>query len=97
MSMRSATSPRRLYTRSGSVVVCYGGIYFGPKSNAETKMNSAKEVRIEVLDPAFGTKRIQVTQKIGRQDPVVEVWTEKELTFEKRAPKAPKAEAPAAG
>jgi hypothetical protein len=91
MAMRSSTSPRRVYSRSGSVVTCYGGVYFGPKAGAESSINVNKEVRIEVLENAFGTKRIQVTQKIGKQTPVVEVWTEKHLTFNKRAA-APAAE-----
>jgi hypothetical protein len=85
MSMRSSTSPRRVYTRAGSVVVCYGGIYFGPLSNKESKINPEKEVRIEVLDKSGGKSRIKVTQKVGSHPAVTETWNEKHLTFEKRA------------
>jgi hypothetical protein len=85
MSMRSSTSPRRVYPRAGSLVCCYGGIYFGPKANTESAIDSAKEVRIEVLDKSGGKSRIKVTQKVGSKPPVVETWNEKHLTFEKRA------------
>lgn len=85
MAMRSSTSPRRVYNRGGSMVLCYGGIYFGPKANSESAINSEKEVRIEVLEKAGGKSRIQVTQKVGKNAPVVEIWNEKHLTFEKRA------------
>ncbi len=85
MAMRSSSSPRRVYTRAGSVVVCYGGVYFGPKANTETKIDSDKEVKIEVLDKVGGKARIKVTQKIGSRPAVNETWNEKVLTFEKRA------------
>lgn len=85
MAMRSSTSPRRLYSRGGSMVVCYAGVYFGPKANSESKLNIEKEVRIEVLENSGGKKRIQVTQKVGSKPAIVEVWNEKHLTFEKRA------------
>lgn len=83
MAMRSTTSPRRIYVRSGSPVVCYGGIYFGPKANTESTINVEKEVTIEVLDKAGGKARIAVTQKVGKNK-VTETWNEKHLTFEKR-------------
>jgi len=84
MAMRSSTSPRRLYSRGGSMVVCYAGVYFGPKANSESAINVEKEVKIEVLENAGGKKRIQVTQKVGKNPAVVEVWNEKHLTFAKR-------------
>jgi len=84
MAMRSSTSPRRVYNRGGSMVLCYGGIYFGPKANSESAINSEKEVKIEVLEKSGGKARIQVTQKVGKNT-VTEVWNEKHLTFEKRA------------
>jgi hypothetical protein len=84
MSMRSSSAPRRVYSRGGSFVVCYGGVYFGPKASAESKINVEKEVTIEVLDSAGGKKRIAVTQR-GKAGKVTETWNEKHLTFEKRA------------
>ena len=85
MAMRSSTSPRRVYPRAGSYVVCYGGVYFGPKGKEETKINTDKEVKIEVLDNSGGKKRIQVSQKVGSKPAVTETWTEKNIVFEKRA------------
>lgn len=84
MSMRSSSAPRRVYTRSGSLVVCYGGVYFGPPANKETKINSEKEVTIEVLENSGGKKRIAVTQKAGKAGKVTENWNEKKLVFKER-------------
>lgn len=84
MAMRSSTAPRRIYTRHGSPIVCYGGIYFGPPANKESKLDSNKEVTIEVLEKSGGKARIAVTQKVGGKK-VTENWNEKKLTFEKRA------------
>lgn len=84
MAMRSQSDGRRVYTRGGTVVVCYGGAYFGPPANKETAINPEKEVSIEVLDKAGGKARIKVTQKSGGKK-ISETWNEKKLTFEKRA------------
>ncbi len=94
MAMRSSTSPRRVYTRGGSLVTCYGGLYFGPKAKATTAIDADKEVRIEVLDRVAGKACIQVTQKHGKNPAVVETWIEKHLTFNPRASKAEASEAP---
>lgn len=85
MAMKSASAPRRIYVRKGSPVVCYGGIYFGPAANKESKINVEKEVTIEVLENAGGKKRIAVAQKQGKAGKVTENWSEKKLVFEKRA------------
>ncbi len=84
MAMRSSSSPRRIYTRAGSPIVCYGGVYFGPPANKESKINAEKEVTIEVLEKSGGKARIAVTQKVGKTK-VTENWNEKKLVFEKRA------------
>lgn len=83
MAMRSSTAPRRIYVRAGLPVVCYGGLYFGPPANKESKINVEKEVTIEVLEKAGGKARIAVTQKVGGKK-VTENWGEKHLTFESR-------------
>lgn len=85
MAMRSSTSPRRIYTRGGFPLVCYGGVYFGPPANKESKINAEKEVTIEVLENSGGKKRIAVSQRAGKAGKVTENWNEKHLTFEKRA------------
>lgn len=86
MSMRSSTSPRRIYVRNGNPLVTYGGLYFGPTANAgESQINPDKEVKIEVIAKAGGKSRIKVTQKVGSRPAVTETWNEKRLTFEPRA------------
>lgn len=93
MAMRALNSGRRVYTRGGSMVLCHGGKYFGPKANAESAINAEKEVRIEVLEKSGGKARIQVTQKHGKNPAVVEVWNEKTLTFVPRGAKSESAPA----
>jgi len=83
--MRSSTSPRRVYSRKGSLLVCFAGVYFGPGKEA-TNINVEKEVKIEVIEAsAGGRKRIKVTQKIGKNPAVVENWGERKVTFTPRA------------
>lgn len=84
MSMRSATSPRRVYARNGSPIICYAGVYFGPGAKTESKINVEKEVTVEVLDSVGGRKRIAVTQRNGKGK-VTENWSEKTLTVKHRA------------
>lgn len=84
MAMRSATSPRRVYTRGGSPIVCFGGAYYGPPAKKESKINVEKEVTIEVLENSGGKKRIAVTQKSGSKK-VTEQWGEKQITKKEKA------------
>lgn len=86
MSMKSASSSRRLYKRSGSFVLTLSGVYFGPKVDADSKIDFEKEVNHKVLKPGGGRKRVEVSQGEG-DTMVTEVWTEKHLTFTKRTPK----------
>jgi hypothetical protein len=85
MAMRSKTDGRRVYPRGGSLVALYGGVYFGPKANESTKIDSEREVKIEVLDKSGGKARIKVSQKVGSRPAVVETWNEKNLVFQPRA------------
>ena len=80
MAMRSNSSPRRVYTRKGTPLVCFSGVYFGPKADSETAINTAREVRIEVVAQAGGRKRIEVRQAAGKHS-VTETWVEKHLEF----------------
>lgn len=84
MAMRSSSSPRRVYLRAGLPLVCFSGVYFGPKADTESAVNMDREVRIEVLAPAGGRKRIAVSQVSGKNK-VTETWTEKHLEFGTRA------------
>ena len=88
MAMRSKNSPRRVYVRSGSLVLCLAGCYFGPRSGEKTFIDADKEVTTEVLKPAGGRKRIRIEQIAAGGASIVETWSQKQLTFKKRAPKA---------
>lgn len=83
MSMRSSTSPRRVYSRKGTLLVCFQGVYFSPGKEASS-ISADKEVKIEILDTAGGKKRIQVTQRAGKTS-VKETWKQTNVKFESRA------------
>lgn len=93
MAMRANSDPRRVYTRAGMPLVCYGGIYFGP-SKGESKINAEKEVRIDVLPNDHGKKKIQVKQKVGKNT-VTETWPEQKIEFGTRTAAAAPAKKPA--
>jgi hypothetical protein len=97
MAMRSTTSPRRIYLRAGSPLVCFGGVYFGPMGTKASTIDHNNEVRLEILSPSTktGKKRVKVTQKVGRQEPIVETWIEKNVVFQKRSEEADETEAEA--
>jgi hypothetical protein len=78
MAMKSASSPRRLYLRAGSPVVCYAGLYFGP-GRGTSAINADKTVKIEVLPRSHGKARIAVSQ-----GETVENWSEQHLVFASR-------------
>lgn len=84
MAMRSKTDGRRVYPRGGSLVSLYGGKYFGPKANSETKVDPEKEVSIEVLPKNGGKAKIAITQKVGSRPTVKEEWIEKDVHFQPR-------------
>lgn len=82
MSMRSKNAPRRVYTRNGLTLLSYGGLFFAAGKEG-TKVNPEREVRFEVIDPAGGRKRVEVTQKVGSKT-VKEVWRETALVVKHR-------------
>lgn len=92
MSMRTAQSPRKLYTRSpkngGPLVLMIASVYYGPRKGEKTAFDPKLEVTTEELKASGGKKRLKVTQLAEGKDPVVETWVERELTFKKREPKA---------
>jgi hypothetical protein len=88
MSMRSVSSPRRVYPRSGSLVCTIAGKFFGPRSGKRSAIDADQEVTTQVLRAAGGVDRIQVTQFGGTPAELTEVWTTKVVEFKKRAPKA---------
>lgn len=71
MSMKSLTSPRRLYTRAGSTVVLFDGRFYASPSS---EMSLELPVTIEKMKSDGGRSRIQVTQKRKGQESIVETW-----------------------
>lgn len=87
--MQAKNAPRRIYPRKGSILVLFEGLYFGPKTGEASGLTKEDQVTIEVLKSAGKLGRVRVTQVVedGVQA-IVEVWTEKNVKFEKRTPKA---------
>lgn len=83
MAMRSSTSPRRVYSHKGTLLVMHGGVYFSPGKEA-SEINVDKEVKLEVLESAGGRRRIEVTQRAGKNT-IKETWRQANVKFEKRA------------
>jgi hypothetical protein len=81
--MRAQNEPRRIYSRNNVTHVCYGGVYFSPGREG-TAINTEREVKIEVLDPVGGRKRIQVTQRVGKRT-LKETWREVTVPVTHRA------------
>jgi hypothetical protein len=73
--MKSATAPRRIYTRNGVTHVCFAGKYFAPPSG-ETKLDVDGTVTIEEAEADGKSKRAQVvlTQKKKGQAAKSETW-----------------------
>lgn len=90
MTMRSINDPRRLYSRSGSLIVCLGGVYYGPPQTKPTVLTADKEVTCEQLEKSGGKLRIKVTQ--GKTS---ENWLQKEIVFTPRGEKTEAAPTPA--
>ncbi len=80
MTMRANDAPRKLYTRGGIPLVCYAGLYFGPGAKLTSQVDPTKEIRVKVVKPAGGRKRVEITQ--GK---VHETWHEHHVTVHHRA------------
>lgn len=91
MTMIAKNGARRLYPRSGSLVLCFDGLYFGPKAGTATPLTKEDLVTVEVLPKKGAVHRIQVTQVVESGKAHVEVWTSKALTFTPRNEKVAKA------
>ena len=88
MTMVAKQDPRRLYPRAGSLVLCYDGLYFGPRATDTTKLTSKDQVTIELLPRKGSVHRIQVTQVVGDgKRAIQEVWTSKVLDIKPRGEK----------
>lgn len=87
--MKSASAPRRIYTRNGIVHVCFAGKYFAPTKDSTLSLDHP--VTIEVAESDAKSKRAQVTvtQKRKGEAAIVETWRSVKV------PRTPRAEATA--
>jgi hypothetical protein len=81
--MKSSTAPRRVYAHKGLLLVSIAGEFFSP-GKQESEITIDKEVKIEVVEGSRGKKRVTVTQRHGKNPPVVETWTSTEVEFTPR-------------
>lgn len=72
MSMKTASAPRRIYTRNDVVHVCFAGKYFGPTGESELSLDHP--VTLEPMESDGGRARVQVVQKRKGQPTVTETW-----------------------
>lgn len=73
MSMKNATSPRRVYTRKDATIVLFAGRMYSAKSTA-TKVVSVLPVTCNKLPSDGGRARIEVIQQVSDELTVREVW-----------------------
>lgn len=70
--MKTASAPRRIYTRNSVVHVCFNGKYFG--LTGETGLSLDHPVTLEPMPSDGGRARVQVVQKRKGHPTLVEVW-----------------------
>lgn len=73
MSMKNATSPRRVYTRKDVTIVLFAGRMYSAKV-ATTKVVSVLPVTCVKLPSDGGRARIEITQHVRDDLTVREVW-----------------------
>ena len=79
MSMKSATDPRRVYTRNDVIHVCFAGKNFGPTQN-KTDIPVGSMVTIEDL----GGNKVKVTFKKPKQKAITETWNARKVPVNPR-------------
>lgn len=72
MSMKSASSPRRIYTRNDVTHVCFEGRTYGAPATTEITVDFP--VTCVKLESDGGKARIEVTQKRPHAKTLVETW-----------------------
>lgn len=82
--MKSSTAPRRVYPRSGSLVICYAGMYFGPKANSASVIPDGASVRCVSLPASHGKRRLEVKARVGGKT-ITETWIQTPVVFKARA------------
>ena len=72
MSMKTSTTPRRIYTRNAVTHVLFEGRTFGAPADSELSLDYT--VTCESMPSDGGRARVQVTQKRKGQKTLVEAW-----------------------
>jgi len=70
--MKTASAPRRIYSRNNVTHVCFEGRTFGP--GAESELTLDLPVTCEKLESDGGRARVQVSQRRPGQKTLVESW-----------------------
>jgi len=70
--MKTASAPRRIYSRNDVTHVCFDGRTFGPVG--ESVLSLEHPVTIEKLESDGGRARVSVTQKRKGQPTKSETW-----------------------
>jgi len=70
--MKTASAPRRIYSRNDVTHVCFEGRTFGP--TGESTLSLDVPVTITKLESDGGRARVEVVQKRKGQATLTEVW-----------------------
>jgi len=73
MSMKSAETPRKIYSRNGIIHVLTEGKTFGP-SKGETRLDLDTEVIVTKAPSDGGRARVEVSQPRRGKSTLKEVW-----------------------
>jgi hypothetical protein len=72
MSMKTSTTPRRIYVRNGVTHICFEGRTFGPR-DGESVINTEVQVTVTPVESDGGRARIKVSQRRGTRT-FTEIW-----------------------
>ena len=73
MSMKSASEPRRVYSRNGVVHTLYAGETFGTKGESKIQASADERLFVRIVGNEDGT--ITVTQRKPKAKGVSETWS----------------------
>jgi hypothetical protein len=83
MSMKSTSSPRRVYSRNGVVHTLYAGDTFGMKGDSQIQASADERLFVRIVGNGDGT--ITVTQRKPGKKGVSETWSKVRVPCHARA------------
>jgi len=83
MSMKSTSSPRRVYSRNGVVHTLYAGETFGTKEESQIVASDDESLFVRIAGNGDGT--ISVTQRKPGKKGVTETWSKVRVPCHERA------------